>query len=102
MARALLRWAAVYENLALSENGFLFNTRTGHTFSLNTTGTWVLRMLIEEVPPAELPARLVEAFDVDPATATRDVELFLFRLRDMDLTADSADSSAVSSRSVGE
>ncbi len=95
-------WAGVYENLALSENGFLFNTRTGHTFSLNTTGTWMLRMLIEEVPPAELPARLVEAFDVDPATATRDVELFLFRLRDMDLTDDAAEPSTAASRSVGE
>ena len=55
----------MYENLALSEDGFLFNTRTGHTFSLNPTGTWMLRMLIEEVPPDELPARLTEAFDVD-------------------------------------
>lgn len=77
----------MYENLALSENGFLFNTQSGHTFSLNSTGTWMLRMLIEEVTPSELPTRLVEAFDVDHATARRDVELFLFRLRDMDLVA---------------
>ncbi len=100
--------ADVYENLALSENGFLFNTRTGHTFSLNATGTWMLRMLIEEVTPDELPAHLVDAFNVDPATARRDVELFLFRLRDMGLTSadddgdEAATPTAAASRSAGE
>ena len=33
----------MYENLALSENGFLFDALTGNTFSLNKSGSFLLR-----------------------------------------------------------
>ena len=45
----------------------------------------MLRMLIEQVTPEELPQRLVETLHVDTAQARRDVEHFLFRLRHLDL-----------------
>jgi len=79
----------LYEHLALSDNGFLFDTRTGTTYSLNSTGTWLLRALMRAVPRSELACQMVESFEVDAITAHRDVDQFLFRLRELRLVADS-------------
>jgi hypothetical protein len=76
----------VYTNLALSENGFLFDTRTGSTYTLNRTGTFLLREMIKGIPNEQLVHRLAEVFDVDPNTATNDVEQFIFRLKDLRVT----------------
>lgn len=76
----------MYENLALSENGFLFDGRTGATYSLNKSGTFLLKQLIAGTRPGELREELIENFEVDTATAERDVEQFLFRLKDLRIT----------------
>ena len=73
------------DNLALSDNGFLFDTRSGSTYSLSRTGTFLLKALIGGTAPEALPERLGEHFDVDPTMAARDVDQFLFRLRDLGL-----------------
>ncbi len=73
----------MHENLALSENGFLFDTRTGNTYSLNRTGTFLLRRLIDGTARDELEACLIDRFDVERETASHDVEQFLFLLRDL-------------------
>ncbi len=78
----------MYDHLALSDNGFLFDTRTGNTFSLSRSGTFVLRALIAGADPDDLVSRVTAHFDVEPAVAERDVDQFLFRLRDMGLTAE--------------
>lgn len=74
--------AGQYAHLALSENGFLFDTVTGHTFTLNKTGTFIVRRLMEGADPGEIPARLAEAFEVDLEVAGRDVASFVQRLAD--------------------
>ena len=71
------------ENLALSENGFLFDTRTGSTYSLNRTGTFLLRHVIDGASRASLAERLVATFEVRPEVAERDVAQFLFRLKEL-------------------
>ena len=81
----------MHKNLALSENGFLFDAKTGGTFSLNRTGTFLLREMIDGVLAEQLPDRLVDKFEVDSDTAIRDVEQFLFRLTDLRITEDEED-----------
>jgi len=71
------------DHLALSESGFLFDSRTGLTYTLSRTGTFLLRALIDGVDAETLPERLVATFDVEPRIARRDVEQFLFRLGDI-------------------
>lgn len=71
-----------YAHLALSENGFLFDTVTGHTFTLNRTGTFIVRRLMEGAEPEEIPARLAAEFEVDLEVAGRDVTMFVQRLAD--------------------
>lgn len=81
----------MYRNLGLSENGFLFDSRTGSTFSLNSTGTFLLQELIKGTEPGGLPDKLRGKFDVSQVEAKRDVEQFLFRLKDLRITDDSGD-----------
>ena len=78
----------MFENLALNENGFLFDARIGNTFTLNRSGTFLLRQLINGTAPEQLPAALTAAFEVQAEEAVRDVDQFLFRLGDLGLLVD--------------
>ncbi len=77
----------MYEHLALSDSGFLFDTRTGNTYTLSKTGTFLLRTLIAGGTWQELPTQLAATYEVDDETARRDVEQFSFRLKDLGLVA---------------
>jgi hypothetical protein len=68
------------ENLALSESGFLFEVSTGHTFTLNETGTFLLRKLIAGDDPSTLVDALLEEYEVTQSDAQQDLERFLERL----------------------
>lgn len=72
-------------HLALSESGFLFDPSSGFTYSLNPTGTHLLRQLIGGAAVAELGPRLAEAFEVTTEEAARDVAEFLQQLRELGL-----------------
>ena len=67
------------------ESGFLFDARTGATYTLSETGTFLLRRLIGGAGSDGLAGALQERFEVDEQTAGRDTEQFLFRLRDLGL-----------------
>jgi hypothetical protein len=73
----------MYSHLALSENGFLFDSQSGKTFSLNPTGVFLMNQLINGEKPTALRLLLVTAFDVDPDRASRDVDEFVLRLLDL-------------------
>jgi PqqD family protein of HPr-rel-A system len=74
-----------FENLALSESGFLFDAKSGLTYSLNPTGTFLLRQLIDGASDEALVGRLHDTFEVDERTAKQDLEQFILRLRDLGL-----------------
>jgi len=71
--------------LALSESGFLFDTSTGSTYSLNETGTSILKFMQEENDEESIIARLMETYEVDEDTARRDIDEFLGQLKWMGL-----------------
>jgi hypothetical protein len=67
-------------NIALSENGFVFNPSTGDSFTMNKTGREVL-MLIKEGKNIEQIADLMgEKYDVDRITLERYLEDFVNEL----------------------
>jgi hypothetical protein len=59
---------------------FVFDTISGMFFRLSPTASFVLRSLEAGAKLADVPAALAARYDVDGATATRDVELFLNEL----------------------
>jgi hypothetical protein len=72
-------------SLALSDSGFLFNVKTGHTFTLNNTGTSILRQLISGTSPDSIVKNMTETFDVPEHLAKRDVEQFIVHLKSLGL-----------------
>jgi PqqD family protein of HPr-rel-A system len=51
--------------LALSDSGFVFDPLTGHTFTVNSTGLFVLQALKQGVLPQDIPRVLEEQFELD-------------------------------------
>ena len=72
------------KTLAISETGFVFDPRTGHSYSLNSTGLVVLGAMREGKTLAEIAARLREEFDAGDG-AQDDVEGFFELLRELGL-----------------
>jgi PqqD family protein of HPr-rel-A system len=72
--------------LAVSETGFVFDPRTGHSYSLNPTGLAVLGALRDGTDLATVAVKLREEFDGGVAVED-DIEGFLELLRELGLVA---------------
>jgi hypothetical protein len=68
-------------DLAISDNGFVFDPFAGATFSVNPTGLCVLQALKEGLDPDAIAQRLADRFDRAPQDPLRDVDEFLRLLR---------------------
>jgi hypothetical protein len=58
-------------NIALSENGFVFNPSTGDSFTMNNTGKEVLLMIKEGLNKEQIEEKMIEKYDVDKITLER-------------------------------
>lgn len=58
-------------NIAISENGFVFNPSTGDSFTLNNTGREVLLMIKEGKNATQITDLLIAKYDVDNTTIER-------------------------------
>jgi PqqD family protein of HPr-rel-A system len=72
-------------HLALSDNGFLFDTSTGYTYTLNATGTFILKRLMDDQSEAAILQDLMEEFDTVEEVASRDLEQFVSYLSELGL-----------------
>jgi hypothetical protein len=64
-------------NIALSENGFVFNPSTGDSFTLNNTGREVLILIKEGKNLNQITEIMGEKYDVDRITLERYLADFL-------------------------
>jgi PqqD family protein of HPr-rel-A system len=69
------------KNLAISDTGFVFDPRSGATFTLNPTGLLVLLALREGATPETIVGKLGERFDGSLEGAKEDVVDFVKALR---------------------
>lgn len=58
---------------------------TSRYFTITGVGTRVFELLAEDLSLDELVGTITEEYEVEPATARRDIEAFLDRLRDAQL-----------------
>jgi hypothetical protein len=58
-------------NIALSENGFVFNPSTGDSFTLNNTGKEVLTLIKEGKNINQITELMIEKYDVERITLER-------------------------------
>jgi hypothetical protein len=63
-------------HLALSDDGFLFDPTSGHTYTLNSVGTFILRKMIEKYSFDQIIEAVIEEYDVSEEILSRDLEQF--------------------------
>jgi len=68
-------------NIALSENGFVFNPTTGDSFTLNNTGKVVLSLIKEGKSLEQITELMKEDYEVDQVTLERYLVDFINDLR---------------------
>lgn len=72
--------------LAISDSGFVFDPATGHTFTVNAAGAFVIGALKEGQTPEHIARALGDAFELDGSEdVPREVEDFVARLGELGL-----------------
>jgi hypothetical protein len=74
-----------HADLAISDNGFIFDPLAGATYSVNPTGLCVLQSLKEGLRKDAIAQRLVDRFDNATPDPLRDVDEFIRLLRQHNL-----------------
>ncbi len=76
----------IRKNIAVSENGFIFNPLTGDSFSVNQTGVFILRKMKEGDSNEDIMKALQEEYELDTYIAEKDLYDFLSLLKSYQLT----------------
>jgi hypothetical protein len=76
----------IRKNIAISENGFIFNPLTGDSFTVNETGLFILRRLKEGESLVTIMKALQDEFELDANSAEIDLNDFLSMLKSYQLT----------------
>jgi len=76
----------IRKNIAISENGFIFNPLTGDSFSVNETGLFILQKLKEGETRETIMKTLQDEFELDANSAEIDLNDFLSMLKSYQLT----------------
>ncbi|MDP3441781.1 MAG: PqqD family protein, partial [Ignavibacteria bacterium] len=71
----------VKNNIAVSDNGFVFNPSSGESFTVNPVGLIILNMMRKGMEHSEITSNLRNEFNVDAATAERDYFDFVEMMR---------------------
>ena len=70
----------------ISDNGFVFNSKTGDSFSLNSAGLELMKMIAEEKEPEEIKQTFISKYDVDDLTFEKDFYEFCTLLKHHQIT----------------
>ena len=68
---------ALKKNIAVSESGFVFNPTSGDSFSLNTVGTEILRLMKDGKSENDIKNTIRAWYDIDEETLDKDYYDFL-------------------------
>jgi len=69
------------EEVKISDNGFVFNSKTGDSFSLNPFGLELIKNIQEEKKLESLKKEITEKYDVDDLTFEKDFYEFCALLK---------------------
>lgn len=74
------------KNLAISENGFLFNPITGESFSVNPIGALIIDLFKEGQSPEQIIKEIKTSYNADESTIEKDLYDFTALLEQYQLT----------------
>ena len=69
------------EEVKISDNGFVFNSKTGDSFSLNPFGLELIKYIQEEKELESLKKEMILKYDVDDLTFEKDFYEFCALLK---------------------
>ena len=70
----------------ISDNGFVFNSKTGDSFSLNPLGLELMKMIAEENDLDEIKDAFLTKYDVDDLSFEKDFYEFCTLLKHFQIT----------------
>lgn len=71
----------ITDEIKISNNGFVFNPKTGDSFSLNPIGLELIRYIAEERDFESIRNEMLEKYDVDELTFEKDYYEFFAQLK---------------------
>jgi len=75
----------IKSNIAISDNGFVFDSSTGDSYSLNSTAAEIIQMLKSGKKEKEIIKAFTEKYDVDTTTFEQNLYDFLGMLNHYNL-----------------
>jgi hypothetical protein len=72
----------IKSNLAVSDSGFIFNPSNGDSFSTNTVGSDIIRLLKSGNSFDSIKKEIVEKYEVDEILFEKDFHDFVSQLQD--------------------
>lgn len=72
----------IRKNIAVSDEGFLFNPTTGDSFSTNPIGSEIIRLLKQDKTIREIADEICRQYDVDRILFERDLDDFTSLLKE--------------------
>jgi len=76
----------IKNNIAISENGFMFDPYTGDSYNLNTTAVEIIKLLKDGKSNKEIINYFKEKYDVDDLTLEQNIYDFIAMLNHYELT----------------
>ncbi|WP_372933677.1 PqqD family protein [Mariniphaga sediminis] len=71
----------IVKEVKISENGFVFNSKTGDSFNLNPTGLALIKLISEGKELDEIKKEFVSTYEVDDLTFEKDFYEFFTLLK---------------------
>ena len=71
----------IAEEVKISDNGFVFNSKTGDSFNLNPFGLELIKKIAEDKDFESIRDEMLEKYDVDDITIERDYYEFYALLK---------------------
>lgn len=72
-------------NIAVNENGFLFDPNSAESYSLNKTGQLIIKLIAEGKTEAEITETVTAQYDVESIVLQRYLNDFTMLLQQMNL-----------------
>jgi hypothetical protein len=73
------------KNIALSESGFLFDSNTGDSYTLNDTGKLIVQMIKENKTEGEIIAHFKEFYDVEEGIFENNFHDFISMIKHLNI-----------------
>ena len=68
------------ENVAISDSGFVFNSLTGDSYSINPIGAEIITMMKEDKSTEEIKQYILNTYDCDDSSFEKDYYDFVNQL----------------------